>query len=62
MGRKRQKKQLKKRRKGLERQKEKHLYKLENLQGRKDTTPEYWRKEVNRFEEDIKDINEKLEE
>ena len=50
------KKQLEKRKEGLKRQKEKHLKKIEELEGRKDTTKDYWRKEVERFEEEIEDI------
>jgi len=45
------KKRLEKQIKGLRKQIEKHKEKLENEAGRKETTPEYWRGEIERFEE-----------
>ena len=47
-------KQIKKRILGLERQKEKHEEKIKTLLGRKDTTKNYWKKEVERMNEEIK--------
>ncbi len=35
--------------KGLELQEEKHLVKLKTLEGNKDTTPAYWKKEIDQY-------------
>ena len=55
------KKRLKKEIKGLEKQRQKHLAKLKGEEGRKDTTPTYWRKEVEIFSEEIEKRRKKLE-
>ncbi len=49
------KKRLEKQIIGLEKQIEKHQKKLENEAGRKSTTKEYWRGEIERFEEQKKE-------
>jgi len=48
--RRKRKKRLKRQIKGLDLQKEKHLYKIETEVGYKDTTPRYWMGEIDRFE------------
>lgn len=58
---KKQRKQIEKRIKGLERQKQKHLEKIEILNGRKDTTKDYWKKEVARLVDEIDALEEELE-
>ena len=45
------KKRLIKQEKGLLKQMQKHLQKLEKEQGRKDTTHKYWKGEIIRFEQ-----------
>ncbi len=53
MGEKKQrKKRLKKQIEGLEKQKEKHLKKIKIGEFSKDTTPEYWKKEMGQFEKE----------
>lgn len=47
--------------KGIEKQKQEHEWKLENLEGRKDTTPAYWQREIESFEKQKLDKIEKLE-
>ena len=59
MDRKRRK-QLEKRRDGLKKQKERHIQKLKEFEGRDYTTPDYWVKEVERIDSEIEDIEEKL--
>jgi len=49
------KKRLIKQEKGLLRQAERHRLKLITEKGRKDTTHEYWRKEILKFEEQAKE-------
>ena len=56
------KKRLEKQIEGLNKQIEKHLEKLSSEKGRKDTTPEYWEKEIRlKFEARKKDREKKLE-
>jgi len=55
------KKQLMKRIEGLEAQKEKHLWKIDNLAGGKDTTHDYWKKEIERMEEEIRELKERVD-
>jgi len=55
------KKRLIKQEKGLLKQAEKHLQKLETQEGEKDTTPEYWKREAERFKEQAKERTEILE-
>lgn len=62
MANKRREKQIEKRIIGLEKQRQKHLEKIETLEGRKDTTRDYWRKEVARLDDEIEDLEEELEE
>ena len=60
----RKKRLIKKKQSLLERAKE-HTIKAETQKGNKDTTPEYWRGEAERFEEqaeDVQKILDKLEE
>ena len=59
MDRKRRK-QLEKRRDGLKKQKERHIQKLKEFEGKNYTTPDYWVKEVERIDSEIEDIEEKL--
>ena len=59
---KQRRKQQEKIKKGIGRQIQKHRYKLENEKGRKDTTPGYWRGEIERMKEKIRKIDEKLNE
>ena len=47
-------KRLKKQEEGLLKQAEKHRIKAETMQGRKDTTKEYWLGEAERFEKRAK--------
>jgi len=47
-------KRLKKALTSLEKQKQLHLKKLEQGEGRKDTTRDYWIKEIEKFEKEIK--------
>jgi len=49
------KKRLMKQEKGLLRQVEKHRLKIETIEGRKDTTHEYWKKEILEFERRAKE-------
>jgi hypothetical protein len=61
--RKRMKKARKKRIKAIEKQIEKHEEKIENEEGRKDTTKDYWQKEIDeKFEKQIKEDKDYLEE
>lgn len=53
-------KRLRKQIQGLKEQIEKHKEKLLNEQGRKDTTHDYWRKEIEQFEEQVKEREERL--
>lgn len=53
-------KRLKKKILGLRKQKEKHKIKLETEEGRKDTTPDYWEKEIKQFQKQIDITEEKL--
>ncbi len=48
--RKKRKKRLMKQIEGLNLQKTKHLLKVETEEGSKDTTPEYWKGEIEEFE------------
>ncbi|MDO8460088.1 MAG: hypothetical protein Q7S74_03195 [Nanoarchaeota archaeon] len=45
---------------GLKRQEKKHLLKLEHEVGKKDTTADYWRGEIERFREQRKIVEGKL--
>ena len=56
---KKQKKQIEKRIKGLEKQKEKHEQKLEKFKGEKDTTHDYWIKEIERIQREIDHLENK---
>ena len=61
--RKRMKKVRKKRIEALERQVEKHEEKIKNEPGRKDTTKDYWKKEIDeKFIKKIEEDQEYLEE
>ena len=53
-------KRLKKAIESLERQKLIHLQKIETEKGRKDTTKDYWRKELEKFEREIEKKRRKL--
>ncbi len=55
------KKRLIKKRDSLLERAEEHRIKAEIKKGNKDTTPEYWLGESERFEEQAKDIDEMLE-
>lgn len=55
------KKRLIKQEQGLLKQAEKHREKIETEKGRKDTTHEYWEKEVKRYEEQAKERAKLLE-
>ena len=54
-------KRLEKQEAGLLEQARKHRIKAETLEGRKDTTRDYWLKEAERFEEQAKERAEMLE-
>ncbi len=56
---KRQRKQIKKRIEGLKKQIEKHKDKIRNFSGGKDTTPDYWEKEIARMEMEAGELEEK---
>jgi hypothetical protein len=62
MADKNRRKQIKKRIDGLKKQKKRHLEKIEMLQGRKDTTKDYWEKEVGRMNGEIEKLESELEE
>ncbi len=53
-------KRLKKAIESLERQKQIHMKKIETEEGRKDTTKDYWRKELEKFEREIEKKKRKL--
>ncbi len=55
------KKRIVKQIEGLEKIKQKHFEKLENEQGRKDTTHDYWKAEIRDFEKEQERLKEKLE-
>ncbi|MBM3234526.1 preprotein translocase subunit YajC [Candidatus Pacearchaeota archaeon] len=55
------KKRLKKQIEGLIRQAEKHEAKAETEEGKKDTTPDYWLGEAERFRKRAKERKEMLE-
>lgn len=55
------KKRLMKQREGLIKQAEKHREKLGTEKGKKDTTPAYWAKEIERYEEQTEERAEILE-
>ena len=52
---------LEKQKKGLLEQANKHRIKLETESGNKDTTPEYWEAEIERFKKRAKQREEMLE-
>lgn len=54
------KKKREKKIKGLEKQKEKHLEKLQLYGGKDYSLIDYWKKEINRIEEEIKEEKGKL--
>ena len=54
-------KRLKKQEEGLLKQAEKHRIKAETMQGRKDTTKDYWLGEAERFEKRARERAEMLE-
>lgn len=54
------KKRLTKQKEGLLKQVQKHMLKLETEAGRKDTTHEYWEKEIARFKQRAKERDEIL--
>ena len=56
------KKQIEKRIKGLERQINKHKQKILNLIGRKDTTQDYWKKEIEQMEKQASELKAMLRE
>jgi aspartate/tyrosine/aromatic aminotransferase len=56
-----QKKQVMKRIRGLEEQIRKHKEKVSTLIGRKDTTKDYWQKEIEQMENQVQELKEKLE-
>ena len=61
--RKRMKKLREKRIKSVKKQIEKHEYKIGTLKGRKDTTKEYWRKEIDtKFLNQLEDDEQYIEE
>ncbi|MFW5847118.1 MAG: hypothetical protein ACOCUU_03095 [Nanoarchaeota archaeon] len=53
-------KRLEKQIKGLEKVKKEHQDKIKFLKGNKDTTKEYWEKEVEGFDKQIEEIAKKL--
>jgi oligoendopeptidase F len=55
-----QRKQIEKRIEGLKKQRDKHLLKKATLEGRKDTTQDYWQKEIDNFEEQMRELEERL--
>lgn len=57
---KRLRKQLEKRKEGIEKAKEEHLKKIREFSGKDYTTIDYWKKEVDRMDSEIEDIEEKL--
>jgi len=60
MGLKKRKKQLEKRIEGLQKQIERHEEFVKYKEGRLDTTKDYWKKEIRRFENKKKLAEEKL--
>lgn len=59
------KKRLIKKKESLLKRAREHIEKAETQKGNKDTTPEYWREEARRFEEqagEVQDILDKIEE
>jgi hypothetical protein len=58
---KKQRKQLLKRKQGLLRDIEKHKTKKTNEKGKKDTTPDYWKKEIQTKEKIVQEIEKKLD-
>jgi len=58
---KKQKKQIKKRILGLEKQKKIHEEKVKTLVGRKDTTKDYWEKEIEKMDKEIEELESRLE-
>ena len=55
-----QKKRLEKQIVGLTKQSQAHAHKIKNEKGRLETTPEYWRKEKEGYDKQIKEKLEKL--
>jgi chromosome segregation ATPase len=53
---KKRRKQIEKRIEGLQAQKEKHEEKVATLEGQKDTTHDYWKKEIKRMQDEIDEI------
>ena len=60
MGSKKRKKQLEKRIEGLQKQIERHKEFVQHREGKLDTTIDYWKKEIERFENKKKLTEEKL--
>jgi len=58
---KRERKQIEKRIEGLKNQIEKHRKKIRTIAGRKDTTHDYWKKEIARMEEEKRELEEREE-
>jgi len=58
---KRERKQIEKRIEGLKNQIEKHRKKIRTIAGRKDTTNDYWKKEIARMEEEKRELEEREE-
>ena len=54
------KKRLEKEKIGLEKQEQKHLIKLKTEKGRLDTTPAYWKKEIEIFKKQKQEREAKL--
>lgn len=59
---KKQRKQLLKRKEGLLKDIEKHKLKKETEKGHKNTTPNYWEKEIETKEKIVEEIDKKLKE
>ena len=56
---KKRRKQVEKKIEGLKRQIDKHEEKIKTMAGRKDTTHDYWKKEIARMEEEKRELEEK---
>jgi predicted nucleic acid-binding Zn-ribbon protein len=56
---KKQRKQIEKKIEGFKKQIEKHEEKIKTMTGKKDTTHDYWKKEIARMEEEKRELEEK---
>jgi|WetSurMetagenome_2_1015567.scaffolds.fasta_scaffold382191_1 hypothetical protein len=54
------KKQLEKRKEGIKKAKEEHLKKIKEFTGKNYTLPDYWKKEIDRMDSEIEEIDRKL--